>query len=275
MKKIFRIWLHRMMVVLFLLIALFPIYWMMNTSLKTESEIYRRVPTLFPESFTIKNYVSMLSDSLFVNLLKNSMTVAVVVVVCSIVVAFPASYSIARLEFKGRKFYSKAILFGYLLPAALMYLPLYIVVSRVGLTNTLGGLMLIYPTLTLPYCCWVLIPHMRAIPKEIEEAAIIDGCSRMGILWRIIFPLSLNGLISTAIFAFTMCWGEYLYALVNVTSKTVKTFPLVVSDLIFGDVFPWGEIMASGILSCIPVLVLYTISNTLLNPDRNSGAVKG
>ena len=275
MKKLLKILFHRLLVIMFLFIALFPIYWMLNTSLKTESEIYRRVPTLWPEHFTIENYTSMFSDSLFVNSLKNSMIVALVVVAFSILVASPASYSIARMEFKGRRFYSKAILFGYLLPAALMYLPLYIVVSRLGLTNKLSGLILIYPTLTLPYCCWVLIPHMRALPREVEEAAIIDGCSKLGILWRIVLPLSLNGIISTAIFAFTICWGEYLYALVNVTSKSVKTFPLVVSDLIFGDVFPWGEIMAAGIISCIPVLVLYTISNTLLNPDRNSGAVKG
>ena len=238
MKKVLKTCVHRLMVVVFLLIALFPVYWMLNTSLKTESEIYRRAPTFWPETFTLKNFGAMLMDALFINSLKNSMIVALVVVAFSITIAFPAAYSIARLEFKGRRFYSKAVLFGYLLPASLMYLPLYIVVSRLGLTNTLGGLMLIYPTLTLPYCCWVLIPHMRALPREVEEAAVIDGCGRLGILWRIVFPLSLNGIISTAIFAFTMSWGEYLYALVNVTSKSTKTFPLVVSDLIFGDVFP-------------------------------------
>lgn len=266
---------HRLLLGLFLLIALFPIYWMLNTSLKPASEVYRMDPTMWPETLTLANYKSILSNPEFLRSLGNSLVVAVVVVAFSIVVAFPAAYSVSRTEFVGRKIYSKAILFGYLLPSSLMYIPLYIVVSKLNLTNTLLGIILIYPTLTLPYCCWVLIPHLRAVPKEVEEAAIIDGCSKMGVMVRIVLPLSLNGIVTTMIFAFSLCWGEYLYALVNLTSTSVKTFPLVISGLIFGDSFPWGEIMAAGIISSIPVLVLYTLSNTLLSADRNSGAVKG
>lgn len=266
---------HRLLLALFLLIALFPIYWMLNTSLKPATEVYRMDPTMWPETLTLANYKSILTNQEFLRSLGNSLTVALVVVAFSIVVAFPAAYSVSRTEFVGRKIYSKAILFGYLLPSSLMYIPLYIVVSKLNLTNTLLGIILIYPTLTLPYCCWVLIPHLRAVPKEVEEAAIIDGCSKMGVMVRIVLPLSLNGIVTTMIFAFSLCWGEYLYALVNLTSTSVKTFPLVISGLIFGDTFPWGEIMAAGIISSVPVLLLYTMSNTLLSADRNSGAVKG
>lgn len=266
---------HRLLLALFLLIALFPIYWMLNTSLKPATEVYRMDPTMWPETLTLANYKSILTNQEFLRSLGNSLTVALVVVAFSIVVAFPAAYSVSRTEFVGRRIYSKAILFGYLLPSSLMYIPLYIVVSKLNLTNTLLGIILIYPTLTLPYCCWVLIPHLRAVPKEVEEAAIIDGCSKMGVMVRIVLPLSLNGIVTTMIFAFSLCWGEYLYALVNLTSTSVKTFPLVISGLIFGDTFPWGEIMAAGIISSVPVLLLYTMSNTLLSADRNSGAVKG
>lgn len=266
---------HRLLLALFLLIALFPIYWMLNTSLKPATEVYRMDPTMWPETLTLANYKSILTNQEFLRSLGNSLTVALVVVAFSIVVAFPAAYSVSRTEFVGRRIYSKAILFGYLLPSSLMYIPLYIVVSKLNLTNTLLGIVLIYPTLTLPYCCWVLIPHLRAVPKEVEEAAIIDGCSKMGVMVRIVLPLSLNGIVTTMIFAFSLCWGEYLYALVNLTSTSVKTFPLVISGLIFGDTFPWGEIMAAGIISSVPVLLLYTMSNTLLSADRNSGAVKG
>ncbi len=275
MKKRIYVILHRVLVALFLLLALFPIYWMFNTSLKTDTEVFRMNPTMWPEKLTFDNYKAMATDPMFLNALKNSLLIALAVVAFSILVAFPAAYAIARIEFKGRKLYSKAVLFGYLLPSSLMYIPLYIVVSRVGLTNTIWGMMLIYPTLTLPYCCWVLIPHLRAIPKEIEEAAIIDGCTKWGALVRIAFPLSLNGIVTTMIFAFSLCWGEYLYALVNLTSTSVKTFPVVISDLIYGDLVPWGKIMAAGILSSLPVLILYTLSNSLLSADRGSGAVKG
>lgn len=266
---------HRLLLIVFLLVALAPVYWMLNTAFKTESEVLRREPTLFPEKITFDNFIAIFKDKVFVRSMWNSLLVSLVVVLFSIVVAFPAAYSIARFNFKGRRIYSKSILFGYLLPAAIMYLPLYIINASLHLTNTLLGLMVIYPSLTLPYACWVLIPHMRSIPKEIEEAAIIDGCSRFGVLWRIALPLSMNGIATTGIFAFNICWGEYLYALVNNTSKSVKTMPLVISDFIFGDVFPWGKIMAAGIVSCIPVLVLYILSNSVLSPDRSSGGVKG
>ena len=157
----------------------------------------------------------------------------------------------------------------------MMYLPLYIVSSRLGLTNKIGALVFLYPAFTLPYCCWVLIPHVGAVPTSIEEAAIMDGCTSLGVMYRIVFRLSLAGIASTAIFCFSMCWGEYLYALVNITSDANKTIPLVISEMIFGDMFPWGEIMASGVLACIPVFILYMISSRFLAGDSTAGGVKG
>ena len=190
-------------------------------------------------------------------------------------IAYPAAYAIARIKFKGKEMFSKTILFCYLLPSSVLYIPLYIFVSLVGLSDSIWGLMLIYPTFTLPYVSWILIPHIASIPYDIEEAAIMDGCSRFMVMYRIIFPLALPGIVSTAIFAFAMCWGEYLYALVNVTQESMKTFPLIIAGLIFGDLYPWGQIMAGAIIGCLPILVIYTLSSGFLSGDQAAGGVKG
>ena len=161
-----------------------------------------------------------------------------------------------------------------MLPTSVLYIPLYILVARMGLTNTLWGLILIYPTFTLPYVAWILIPHVQSIPVALEEAAMMDGCSHFMIMYRIIFPLALPGIISTTIFAFAMCWGEYLYALVNLTSATVQTFPLVISSLIYGDMPPWNQLMAGAIMACIPIIIIYMLASSSLVGGATAGGVK-
>ena len=236
--------LSRVFIVLCLIVALFPIYWMLCTSLKSDGEIYQKIPTMIPKRFTVEAYSYLLTKTNFLNAIKNSLLVATVVSLLSIAVAYPTAYTLARTKFRGRRVLSKAVLFTYMLPTSVLYIPLYILVARLGLTNTLWGLVLIYPTFTLPYVAWILIPHVQSIPVALEEAAMMDGCSHFMIMYRIIFPLALPGIISTTIFAFAMCWGEYLYALVNLTSATVQTFPLVISSLIYGDMPPWNQLMA-------------------------------
>lgn len=275
MRKKVMIILHRVTIALFLVIALFPIYWMLNTSLKTQGEVYSKVPTLLVENPTLGNFIYLIFETTFLEGLKNSLAIAIIVTLFSILIAYPTAYSIARIKFKGRILFSKTILFCYLLPASVLYIPLYIFVSRVGLTDNIMGLMLIYPTFTLPYVAWILIPHISSIPYDIEEAAIVDGCSRFKIMYRIIFPLIIPGIISTAIFAFAMCWGEYLYALVNITNTQMKTFPLIISGLIYGDLYPWGQIMAGAIIGCIPILIIYMASSRFLASGATEGGVKG
>ena len=267
--------LHRIMILLFLLAALFPIYWMLNTAFKTQGEVYSKIPTLIPKKPTLDNFSYLLFKTKFVNALKNSLVIAGAVTIFSVGIAYPAAYAIARIKFKGKEMFSKTILFCYLLPSSVLYIPLYIFVSLVGLSDSIWGLMLIYPTFTLPYVSWILIPHIASIPYDIEEAAIMDGCSRFMVMYRIIFPLALPGIVSTAIFAFAMCWGEYLYALVNVTQESMKTFPLIIAGLIFGDLYPWGQIMAGAIIGCLPILVIYTLSSGFLSGDQAAGGVKG
>lgn len=269
-RKIF----HRIFIGICLFVALAPIYWMLNTSLKSEAEIYLKVPTLFPKHITLESYKYLLTGTNFMNGIKNSLIIAVFVSLFSIFVAYPAAYVLARMVFKGKRFFSKAVLFTYLLPTSVLYIPLYIFVSKLGLSNTIWGVMLIYPTFTLPYVAWILIPHIASISAALEEAAYIDGCSKYQTMYRIIFPLALPGIISTTIFAFAMCWGEYLYALVNLVSSDVQTFPLILSGLIFGDMPPWNQLMAGAIMASIPILVIYLLASSSLVGGATAGGVK-
>lgn len=266
--------LSRVFIVLCLIVALFPIYWMLCTSLKSDGEIYQKIPTMIPKRFTVEAYSYLLTKTNFLNAIKNSLLVATVVSLLSIGVAYPTAYTLARTKFRGRRVLSKAVLFTYMLPTSVLYIPLYILVARLGLTNTLWGLVLIYPTFTLPYVAWILIPHVQSIPVALEEAAMMDGCSHFMIMYRIIFPLALPGIISTTIFAFAMCWGEYLYALVNLTSATVQTFPLVISSLIYGDMPPWNQLMAGAIMACIPIIIIYMLASSSLVGGATAGGVK-
>lgn len=258
-----------------LVFCLFPIYWILNTSLKTDPEIYRVVPTFWPHTFTLNGYIKLFTKTSFVQNFGNSMVVSLIVTALSIFAGMLAAYAVARLQFYGRKGASRAILYSYLMPQTVMYIPLYLLISRMGLANTLSGLVLIYPTFVVPYATWMLISYFRSVPFEIEESAIIDGCSRIGCMFRIVFPLSIPGVAATAIFAFTRCWSEYLYALVSITSKLKKTIPLGLSDLIIDDMFNWGPLMAGSILSTVPIILLYTLSSKFMVTGLTAGGVKG
>ena len=268
-QVISRIW-----IVVMLTAAIFPIYWMLNTSLKSQGEIYARIPTMIPQNITLEAYEYLLLETNFVSGLRNSLIISVFVSLFSILVAYLAACCFGRVGFKGSIFFSKVVLFTYLLPTSVLYIPLYMFVSSLKLSNNIMGLMLIYPTFTLPYVAWILIPHIASIPLELEEAAKVDGCTRFGAMYRIVFPLALPGIVSTTIFAFAMCWGEYLYALVNISSREMQTFPLVLSALIYGDMPPWNELMAGAILACIPILIVYMISNSALVGGKMAGGVK-
>lgn len=267
--------LSRVFIILCVIVSMAPLYWMVNTSLKPQAEIYSATPSLFPQNLTTESYTYLLTETNFLSGVKNSLIIAIVVSLFSIVIAYPAAYAIARLKFKGKKLFSKSILMTYLLPTSVLYIPLYILVSQVGLTDNILGLLLIYPTFTLPYVAWVLIPHIQSIPYDLDEAAIVDGCSRFRVMYQIIFPLALPGIVSTTIFAFAMCWGEYMYALVNITSESMMTFPMVISGLIFGDMYPWGQLMAGAILACVPIVIIYMLASSSLVGGKTAGGVKG
>lgn len=257
-----------------LVIALFPLYWMLNTSLKTNGEIYSITPTFWPKQLTLSGYEKLFTEKKFLNNIKNSLIVALTVSIVSIVVSVFAGYAIAKLRFTGKRLVSNGILYAYLMPRAVMFIPLYILVTSLGIGNSIYGLMLIYPTITIPYATWMMISYFQSIPDEIEEAAAIDGCSRLRTLLQIVFPLSAPGIAATFIFAFTLCWSEYLYALVIITDSAMKPITLGLSDMIVGDVYAWGPLMGGSMVASVPVVVLYLLVSKYMVSGLTMGGVK-
>jgi multiple sugar transport system permease protein len=175
------------------------------------------------------------------------------------VVASLGGYAVARLRFPGRESVASLILILYLIPPALLFIPLYRVLAELGATNKLSSLFLSYPTFTVPFCTWLLIGFFKALPDELEEAALIDGAGRITAFWRVLLPLAAPGLVASAIFAFTLSWNEFIYALTFVSSSETKTLPVgVVTELVEGDVYHWGPLMAGALLGSLPVAVAYS-----------------
>lgn len=257
-----------------LLFALFPLYWMLNTSFKSQGEIYSMTPSFWPKHASWGAYEKLMTEKNFLANIKNSFVVSLVVSLLSIAVSMLAAYAISKLRFRGRSMISKAVLYAYLMPRAVLFIPLYMLVSSIGLNDSIYGLMLVYPTITVPYATWMLISYFKSIPTEIEEAAMIDGCTRLHTMLRIIFPLSAPGIAATFIFAFTLCWSEYLYALVVVTKSADKTITLGLSDMIVGDVFAWGPLMGGSIIASIPVIIMYLFTSKFMVSGMTVGGVK-
>lgn len=257
-----------------LVVSLFPVYWMLNTALKTNAEIYQSVPTYYPKNISFAGFRALFFETTFLSSMKNSLLVALVVSLTSIFFCMLAAYALTRMQVKGGRSFSKAILYSYLVPRNLTLLPVYMLVASVGALGSLKSLILVYPSFTIPYTMWMLIAYFKTVPKELEEAALIDGCNRLQVMFKIFYPLALPGIISTFIFAFTLCWNEYQYSLVMITDSAYKTFPVMLSDFMIDDVYAWGPLMGGSFLACIPVLLLYTLSNSRINGGITAGAVK-
>jgi multiple sugar transport system permease protein len=259
----------------FVICALFPIYWIFITSIKTQLEIYNVVPTFWPKKIVWTSYVTIFTSPKFVSSLRNSLFVATVVSFLTIGFSMFAAYAISKLKFFGRKAMSKSILYAYLMPRTVLFIPFYILVCKIGLNNNILAMFLLYPSFTIPYATWMLISYFASIPKELEEAAVIDGCSKAGAMFRVVFPLSLPGIVSTMIFSFTLCWCEYLYALVVLTDEMSRTLPLALSDMIVSDAFAWGPLMAGAMVATVPVTIMYMFASRYLISGMTLGGVKG
>lgn len=256
------------------LVILFPIYWMAVTSLKLPREIYR-VPSLWPQVFTLNNYRALIVDKGFLLNIRNSFVVSITVTMISLVVSSFAAYSLVRFRYRFRGLVGRLILFAYLTPTSLLFIPLSILMAKFQLANSLRGLILVYLTFSLPLATWLLQGYFRAVPPELEEQGMIDGLTRMGALFRIMLPLSLPGLAAVAIFTFTGAWNELLLALVLITSDSIRTAPLGLNYLITSDVLPWGPLMAGAVLSSLPLVILYFIAQRFMVTGMTAGAVKG
>ena len=245
---------------IFVFVLLFPFYWMVITSVKPNKELLSRDGNPFwVIQPTLDHFHKLLFKTAYPEWLWNTVFISVIATVVSLVCAVLAAYAIERLRFKGSRQVGLGIFLAYLVPPSILFIPLATIVFKLGLFDTRWALILTYPTFLIPFCTWLLMGYFRSIPFELEECALIDGATRFEILWKIILPLSVPGLISAGNFAFTLSWNEFIYALTFISSSEVKTVPVgVVTELVEGDVYHWGSLMAGALLGSLPVAVLYS-----------------
>jgi multiple sugar transport system permease protein len=260
---------------LFLLVVLVPFWWIASMSFKTYAQIQFATSIYVPRPFTWENYTGLWSETRFPLWFRNSFVTALVVTATTTVVASLGGYAVARLRFPGRAAAASLILILYLVPPALLFIPLYRVLAELGATNHLAALFLSYPTFTVPFCTWLLIGFFRALPRELEEAALIDGAGRWRAFTRVLLPLAAPGLVASAIFAFTLSWNEFLYALVFIQDEHTLTVPVGLNLLIYGDVFHWGQLMAASVVTTVPVVALYVFVQRWMVEGLVAGSVKG
>ena len=244
----------------FLFILLFPFYWMIMTSFKSNEELVSKAANPFwivhP---TFDHFERLLFHTEYPHWMWNTVVVSVVATFASLAASVFAAYAIERLRYRGSKQVGLAIFMAYLVPPSILFIPLAAIVFQLGLFDTRWALILTYPTFLIPFCTWLLMGYFRTIPYELEECALIDGATRWQVLTKIILPLAVPGLISAGIFAFTLSWNEFIYALTFISSSETKTVPVgVITELVEGDVYHWGSLMAGALLGSLPVAVLYS-----------------
>ena len=265
-----------MPLIFFVFAMVFPFLWMFITSLKPNAELYNpRLSPFIVREPTFQHWDYLFSNTLFINWALNTLWVAVASTAISLFAGVLAGYSLARFVFPGSTIFSISIFVTYLVPPTLLFIPLTGVVSWMGMQDTTWSLIFTYPTFLVPFCTWLLMGYFQTIPKELEECARIDGASRIQAMIYIILPLAVPGILSAGIFAFTLSWNEFLYALVFIHSPENKTVPVgVTSELIKGDVFFWGSLMAGALLGSVPVAVVYSFFVEYYVSGM-TGAVKG
>src|SRR5262245_53452981 len=268
-------WTGNALLVVFLVWTLVPFYWMVATSLKKDREIYGFEATLVPRQPTFDAYRRLFAQTPFVQYLVNSSIIAVSTTALSLVFSCLGAYALARLRFPGRNVIARGLIFTYLVPPALLFIPLFTVMSTLNLIDTRQGLVLAYLSFTVPFCSWLLLGYFRSVPLELEEAALVDGCSRMSALVRIILPMALPALAVVAFFSFTQAWNEFLYANVFVNSVDVRTITTGLTLFIVEDVFFWGPMMGAACLATLPPVLLYLIFQRWVVKGLTLGAVKG
>jgi multiple sugar transport system permease protein len=243
-----------------LIVLLFPFYWMALTSIKPDEQLidmntYNPFWVVHP---TFKHISKLLFETQYPRWLWNTMYVAVGATTLSIIASVLAAYAIVRLRFKGADTVGVLIFFAYLVPPSILFIPLASVIQAYGLFDSPLALILVYPTLLIPFSTWLLMGYFKTIPYELEECALIDGASRWQILTRIVVPLAVPGLISAFIFSFTLCWNEFIYALTFLQSTPNKTVPVaIVNEFVDGDIYKWGSLMAGALVGSLPLVILY------------------
>ena len=257
-RKFLRVYFPLGLIIFFLL---FPFYWMAVATFKPDAEMYdyEKYNPFWIVNPTIEHIKKLLVETDYPLWMWNTVIVSVSSTFISLFASVCAAYAIERLRYKGSRYVGLAIFLGYLVPPSILFIPLAAIVYKFQLFDTRLALILTYPTFLIPFCTWLLMGYFRTIPFELEECALIDGASRIQILVKIVLPLAVPGLISAGIFAFTLSWNEFIYALTFISSSEVKTVPVgVITELVEGDVYHWGSLMAGALLGSLPVAILYS-----------------
>lgn len=266
-----------LMMGIYVIITIFPFYWMFITAFKTNSDLYelKNNPLLFNELPTLSHIEYLFTRTLFGQWMLNSLIIGVAVVLITLVIATPAGYALARMNLPGSNQLGMTIFATYLVPPSLLFIPLTRVVHMLNLQNTIWSLIVVLPTISIPFAVWLLMGFFKNVPKEIEEAALVDGATRPQAVWKVVLPISKAGLSAAGMFAFAISLQAFLYPLVFTSSAAVKPVTLgVITDLVRGDIFYWGELMAGALLAGLPVAIVFNFFLNDFIEGITGGAVK-
>jgi ABC-type glycerol-3-phosphate transport system permease component len=258
-----------------LVVALFPPYFMMVTALHPPSLSFSRTPTLFSTDLSLRAFTELFDKYPYASWMSNTLIVSVSSTVLAVTIATLAAYSLSRLRYPGRSALSSAVFFAYLFPPTLLFIPMFIVLNSLHMLNWLPALVAVYLTFSIPFCTWLLKAYFLSIPRELEDAAQMDGATRLQSMTLVVLPLATPGMAVASIYSFTLAWNEYLYAFTLLSDQEKFTLATGLTKLIFGDVFLWGMIMAGGVLMSLPLLVLYFAAQRYIVAGLSAGAVKG
>ena len=259
-----------------LLFELIPFYWVFITSFKTDLQNTTFTSIYWPNPWTLEQYVHLLGpDRNFLVWYRNTFFVAIITPLVSTLVASLGAYALVRMNWRGSRIFSAGVLVGYLMPGVLLVISIFQIFARLGLTNSLGGLVIAYSSFALPFAIWLMMGYYAGIPRELEEAARIDGCNRVQVFFRIVLPLTKPALMAVFLFGVTGAWHEYLFAYILITRESLMTLPVGLGQMIIGDVLPWGELTGASFLMAVPVFIIYTVGQRFMVQGLTAGAVKG
>jgi multiple sugar transport system permease protein len=258
-----------------LVFELLPFYFIFVTAFKTNLQIQQIESMFWPSPWTLDHFRYLFTEVPFSSWYVNTVVVALISTAVSVFVASLGAYGLVRLKWRGANLLGTSVLVAYLMPTALMFIPLYAILVSLGLINTQMALIVTYPTVVLPFATWLMMGYYRSIPEELEDAAMIDGCNRFQAFLRVILPLTRPALLAVALFAITQAWNEFLYAYTFLRSSEVFTLPVGLAQLIVGDVQPWGVLMAASLLTAVPVVIIYMVGQKFMVAGLTAGSVKG
>jgi multiple sugar transport system permease protein len=247
--------------VLIMIVLLFPFYWMVLTAIKPDEQLLDldRFNPFFVVAPTFKHIHKLLFETAYPRWLWNTMFISVAATILSLFASVLAAYAITRIRYRGASYVGAAIFLAYLVPPSILFIPLSTVIHQYGLFDSVFSLILVYPTILIPFSTWLLMGYFKTIPYELEECALMDGANRWQILTRIVMPLAIPGVISASIFSLTLCWNEFIYALTFISSSANKTVPVaIVNEFVDGDIYRWGSLMAGALVGSLPLVVLYS-----------------